>query len=112
MTIPDRERGYSVETSTAIVHERYQTHAPNAQRVRTLEGVQNVALGREPVLCPDCFPAPKATPVVKASHSARVTQRQVDDASYMAEMEDRVLAEAKTVANAPTGTVHEEWRKS
>jgi hypothetical protein len=58
-TIPDRERGYSVEADTLIVHERYQDHAPRAMRTSAL-GVTNVALqrGMEPVPCEVCFPPP------------------------------------------------------
>jgi hypothetical protein len=62
--IPDRERGYSVEADTLIVHERYQDHAPRAMRTTAL-GVTNVALQRdmEPVPCEVCFPPP---PVVRS----------------------------------------------
>src|SRR3970040_1610379 len=57
--IPDRERGYSVETDTLVVHERYQDHAPRAMRTSAL-GVTNTALhrGMEPVACEVCFPPP------------------------------------------------------
>lgn len=55
--IPYRERGYSIEADTAVVHERYQDHAPRAMRTSAL-GVTNVANGREPVPCLVCFPAP------------------------------------------------------
>jgi len=58
--IPDRERGYSVESDTLIVHERYQDHAPRAMRTSAL-GVTNIVLqrGMEPVPCEVCFPPPK-----------------------------------------------------
>jgi hypothetical protein len=71
VTIPYREQGYSVETRTVIVHERYQTHAPNALKVRTLEGVANIAAGRKRHACPVCFPAPakpeRKTPVKRTT---------------------------------------------
>jgi hypothetical protein len=64
--IPDRERGYSVEADTLIVHERYQDHAPRAMRTSAL-GVTNVALQRdmEPVPCEVCFPPPPPKPRAK-----------------------------------------------
>jgi hypothetical protein len=66
--IPDRERGYSVEADTLIVHERYQDHAPRAMRTSAL-GVTNTALQRdmEPVPCEVCFPPP---PVVRSRRKA------------------------------------------
>jgi len=57
--IPARERGYSVEPDTLIVHERYQDHAPRAMRTSAF-GVSEYAKGREPIACEACFPQPKA----------------------------------------------------
>jgi hypothetical protein len=57
--IPDRERGYSIDPNAAIVHERYQDHAPLAMRTSAL-GVTAYAKGRTLVPCSICFPAPKA----------------------------------------------------
>ena len=57
MTIPYRERGYSIELDTLIVHERYQDHAPNARRTSHL-GVYNVSRGGHPIPCAVCFPPP------------------------------------------------------
>ena len=45
MTIPYRERGYSVELASLTVHERYQDHAPTAQRTSAL-GVDNIRRSR------------------------------------------------------------------
>ena len=81
--IPDRERGYSVELDTLIVHERYQDHAPRAMRTTAL-GVTNIALqrGMEPVPCEACFPPP---PPVRASRRKAPESRDgmvwVDDAN-------------------------------
>ena len=56
MTIPYRERGYSVELASLTVHERYQDHAPTAQRTSAL-GVDNIRRSRgEMTLCAVCFP--------------------------------------------------------
>lgn len=60
--IPDRERGYSIEPDTLIVHERYQDHAPRAMRTSAF-GVSEYAKGRELIPCEVCFPAPKPAKV-------------------------------------------------
>lgn len=61
MTIPYRERGYSYELDTFIVHERYQDHAPHAVRTRSMLGIVNreVQTGEKPQPCEVCFPEPK-----------------------------------------------------
>lgn len=56
MSIPYRERGYSVERDTHLVHERYQDHAPTAQRT-SAQGVTAITNG-QPIPCPVCFPPP------------------------------------------------------
>lgn len=58
MNIPERERGYSVEAASGVVHERYQEHAPRAVRTSAL-GVTNILAGREAIACEVCFPQPK-----------------------------------------------------
>lgn len=83
MTIPYRERGYSIELDTLIVHERYQDHAPEARRTSAV-GINNVRMQRGGVLveCETCFPPPpksKGKGVTKASAPIIVPTEAIED---------------------------------
>lgn len=99
--IPNRDKGYSVETN-ATVHERYQNHAPNAHKVRSIDGAYNVAKGQELVPCPTCFPVQEAVPSVEGDSDVWATR------SYR--RRDYAETTTDTVNNEPTETVSAEWR--
>ena len=79
MTIPFRERGYSIELDTLIVHERYQDHAPEARRTSAI-GVNNVRIQRgygELIPCEVCFPPPpKHTRRVRTKDAAELARER------------------------------------
>ena len=100
--IPERERGYSVERDTGIVHERYQDHAPRAMRTSAL-GVTNVLDGREAVPCEVCFPQPKARPVKGKSepvYGEETFRHSDDDMELAIQSDERVPShELKTTGS-------------
>jgi hypothetical protein len=105
--IPDRERGYSVEADTLIIHERYQDHAPRAMRTSAL-GVTNIALqrGMEPVPCEVCFPPP---PVVRASRRKAEGGDVRGPTAVQRHAGERFIPsdsiQAETITSEPTETV-------
>lgn len=101
MSIPPRDHGYSIEPDTAIVHERYQDHAPLAMRT-SARGVANIADGRKPVACDVCFPAPKGkaqepeprdgvTWVDDANGARWVANEDIEDQPYIAAVVDDMV---------------------
>jgi hypothetical protein len=94
MTLPNEPHGFAVNVFTREIHKRHARHAASFRRT-TPGGLAGVLHGQTPVLCEECFGAPKPTRTRFTSEPVKVVEKK-----SKAKPEDKALRTQETLVRA------------